>query len=180
MQTSLVAGETLNYRVSVADYSAAAGWALTLYLNPRAGGTNLSVASTADGTDHLLQVAAAATVSWAAGSYAWEIWASLGGERYRIQAGQLDVRASLIGASAGLDTRSAAELALAAVTAMLTGRAGDGVQRYKINDRELWRYPLPDLIKLEAKLKAEVAAERRAAGLADGTGTVRRILVRTP
>jgi hypothetical protein len=179
MQSTLVAGETLNYRVSVADYSAADAWVLTLYLNPRSGGTNITVTGSADGSDHLLAAAASATASWVAGDYAWEVWAALGAERYRIQAGQLKVLPSLYAASAGLDTRSDAERALAAVTAMLTGRATDGVQRLTIMGRELWHYPLPDLIKLEAKLKAEVAAEQRAAGLASATGTVRRILVRS-
>lgn len=178
MQSQIVAGETLNYRAVAASYPASAGWVVTLYLNPRAGGTATSVASTADGDDHLLQVAAATTAGWAPGWWAWETWAALGGERYRLEAGQLQVVAGLIGAAAGTDTRSDAEKALAAVTAMLAGKAGSGVESYRINGRELRSYPLPDLLRLQQQLRRDVQAEQTAANIAAGLGGRQRFVVR--
>ena len=67
MQSRLVAGETLNYTTSLSEYPASAGWVLTLYLNPRAGGTARTVTGTDDGSSHLLQADTATTATWAAG-----------------------------------------------------------------------------------------------------------------
>jgi hypothetical protein len=178
MQTQLVAGETLNYVASVADYPASAGWTLTLYLNPRAGGTNRSVVATAQGDDHLLQATSTSTSAWAAGVYGWEIWAELGGERYRIEAGQLDVLPSLISAVAGTDTRSAAEIALDAVRQTIRGTATAGVLSYAINGRELRRYSMAELISLESKLASDVRRDQDAARRAAGLQTSRKVYVR--
>lgn len=178
MQDQIVAGETLNYRAVAADYPASAGWVVTLYLNPRAGGTPTSVTGTPVGDDHLLQVTATTTQSWAPGWWAWETWAELGAERYRLEAGQLQVVPGLIGAAAGVDTRTDAEKALAAVTAMLAGKAGSGVESYQINGRQLRSYPLPDLLRLQQQLRRDVQAEKTAADIAAGLGGRQRLVVR--
>lgn len=178
MQTQLVAGETLNYSATVADYPASAGWVVTLYLNPRAGGTNRSVAGTADGDAHLLQAASGITSAWAAGTYGWEIWAELAGERYRIEAGQLEVLPSLVSAAAGTDTRSAAEIALDAVRQTIRGTATAGVLSYAINGRELRRYSMVELIVLETKLAGDVRREQDATRMAAGLRTSRKVYVR--
>lgn len=179
MQTDLVTGETLNYTVSVAEYVAADGWVLRLVLSPRAGGTVYTVDSVPGGDDHLLTVSAAVTATWAPGQYAWEIWALRNGEQYRLEAGQIRVLAGLLGATGGQDTRSEAEQGLQAIDALLAGKATSGVQRYTINGRELQSYSLTELLKLRQHLVAEVASQRRAAGIVDERGSVRRILVRT-
>ena len=135
MQDTLVAGETLNFLAITTDYPASAGWVVTLYLNPRAGGTATSVTGTASGDDHLLQVSAATTAGWAPGAWAWDTWAAKGSERYRLEAGQLQVQAGLIGAAAGLDTRSQAQRALDDAEAALAAWTPT-TKRYRINGRE--------------------------------------------
>ena len=178
MQTTLVAGETLNYLASVPQYPASAGWTLTLYLNRLAGGTAVNYTSTASGDDHLLQVSGTTTAAWSAGAYGWQIWATLGAERYQISQGQLEVRPSLIGAAAGTDTRTAAEVALDAVQSMIRGTATSGVLSYQINGRELRRYSMAELLMLESKLQTDVARERNAARVAAGLKSSRKIAVR--
>lgn len=178
LQTSLVAGETLNYRASVALYPAGDGWSLTLYLNPRSGGTARSVASTPDGDTHLLQASATTTATWAAGNYAWEIWAALGSERYRLEAGQLKVLPALIAAAAGLDTRSDAETALDNVRQTIRGTATAGVLSYEINGRQLQRYPMSELLKLESSLARQVADEANAIRMQAGLASKRKVHVR--
>lgn len=178
MPASLVAGETLNYRASVADYPASAGWVLTLYINPRAGGTAHNLSSTADGDEHLLQAASSTTAAWVAGKYAWEIWAALGSERYRLEAGQLQVLPSLIGAAAGLDTRSEAEVALDNVRQTIRGTATTGVLSYEINGRQLRRYAMTELLALQSSLAREVAAEANARRIQAGLSSSRKVVVR--
>lgn len=178
MQDTLVAGETLNFRATTPDYPASAGWVVTLYLNPRAGGTATSVTGTASGDDHLLQVSAATTAGWAPGAWAWETWAAKGGERYRLEAGQLQVQAGLIGAAGGLDTRTAAEIGLDNVRAMIRGTASLGVKRYRIGGRELERYGIAELIELESKLANDVKREQAAQAMAAGRPNPRKLQVR--
>lgn len=181
MQDRLVAGETLNYSAALADYPASSGWALTLYLNPRAGGTVRSVVSTADGDAHLLQATAATTAAWAAGSYAWELWAALGAEAYRLEAGQLEVLPSLVAAAAGLDTRTAAEIMLDGLKAkyrehMTSGNAVVG--EYTVNGRSVKYKDVAQLIKAIHQAEREVQAERAAARMAAGLSPRTRWAVR--
>jgi hypothetical protein len=180
LQSTLYAGETLNYRASLAAYPASAGWVLHLVLGARTGSAPITVTGTAEGDAHLVQATSSTTAGWAPGAYGWELWAINGSERYRLDSGQLVVAPSLLGASASVDTRSDTQRAYDAVTALLQGKADSGVESYRINNRELKSYPLPDLIKLQAKLRSELSAERVAAGLQPLPGTgVQRILVRT-
>jgi hypothetical protein len=178
MPSTLVAGQTVSLSLSEPDYPASAGWSLTLYLNPRSGGIIRSVTSTASGDDHLLQATATTTATWAVGSYGWEVWASLGAARHRVDGGQLEMRAALLSAVAGTDTRSAAEVALDAVRSMIRGTATAGVMSYSIAGRELRRYSIPELLQLESKLSQDVLRERDAAGLAAGLKSRRKIAVR--
>lgn len=175
---TLVAGETLNYRASVADYPASDGWSLRLVLNPRAGGTVLTVDSTADGDDHVIQVSAATTSGWTAGDHGWEIWALAAGEQYRLEAGQLVIEAGLLAAAAGADTRTPSEIALANIQAVLQGRASDGVLRYTVAGRSLERYSIAELLQLESRFMALVARERAGVAMNAGLKNPRKIAVR--
>ena len=56
--------------------------------------------------------------------------------------------------------------------------AGGAVQEYKIGNRNLKRYDLPDLIQLEGRLKAEVKREEQAELIANGLGNPRNMFVR--
>jgi hypothetical protein len=185
MQNQIVAGETLNYRAITADYPASAGWVVTLYLNPRAGGTATSVASTADGDDHLLQVDAATTATWASGWWGWETWAAKGAERYRLEAGQLQVVPGLIGAAAGLDTRSQAQKALddAYVKALDDAYVAlaawtPTTKRYRINGREMEFNSAGEILQIITHWQTEVAREQAALAMAAGRPNPRKLQVR--
>ncbi len=178
MQQDLIAGDSLNFLTAGGDYPASAGWVLTYYLTPRSAGSNISIVASAEGDDHRVAVAASTTAGYAPGVYGWAARVDKAGERYTVERGQITIAANPATLAAGTDTRSASEVALANVQAYLQGQASSGVLRYRINGREIERYSLQELIKLEQKLVAAVAAERRAAGLSDGRGTVRRILTR--
>lgn len=182
MQEELVAGDTLNYAATIPQYPTTDGWTTKLRLVPRVGGAAVTVTAVVDpdaGT-YVFQVPASTTASWISGAYAWSVWVEKGGERYTVQSGQLTVQADPSALAAGTDTRSQAERSLEAINGMLEGRATDATQRYMINGRELWRYTMAEILRLKQHLEMAVAGERRAAGLDDSRGTVRRILVRMP
>lgn len=178
LQNTIVQGETLNYIATLAEYPASAGWSLRLIMNPRAGGSVVTVNSSASGDDHLIQVAAATTTAWAAGDYGFEVWAIKAAEQYRVDSGQLQVLPGLMAAAAGTDTRTAAAIGLANVQAMIRGTATSGVRRYRIAGRELERYDIAQLIELESKLKSEVQREQAAAAMAAGRPNPRKLQVR--
>lgn len=178
MQTELIAGDTLNYRAEVAEYPATEGWTLKLRLVPRGAGTAITLTGVADGDDYLVQASAAVTAAWAPGEYSWHYWVEKAGERYPAQRGQLTVKPDPSTMAAGTDTRTAAEVALDAVRSMLRGTATSGVLSYRINERELRRYSMPELIALESKLATDVARERAAAAMAAGMKNPRKIFVR--
>jgi hypothetical protein len=180
MQQQLIAGDTLNFATSVAQYLPADGWVLKFRLVPRtASEAAIALTSSADGTSHRVTVPAATTSGWAAGAYNWFSWVEKSGESYTVESGQLTILPDPRQAVAGLDSRSQAEQALDAINAKLAGTATAAVERYTINGKEIRYYPLADLIKLRSHFVQQVAIERKAAGLASSTGSVRRILVRT-
>ena len=184
MQAQLAAGTTLKFTVSLADYPASAGWVLAYRLAPRVSGTAIDISSTASGDDHLVNVAKATTAAWAAGAYGVVAWVDNGTDRFNVasEGGEIAITPNPATLGAGVDQRSSAEIALSNVQALLQGKASSGVQYYTINGRQLGSYSLPDLMRLESKLKADVDRERVAAGrpAIHGGTRIQRILVRTP
>lgn len=183
MQSRLAAGTTLKHTASLAAYPASAGWVLHYRLALRTGaGAPVDLAATASGDDHQLTVAFGSTAAWTVGTYNVTAYVELAGERFEVpeEAGTLVVTPDPATITAGVETRSQAEIALAAVQALLAGKAASGVESYEVAGRQLKSYALPDLIKLEGKLKNQVNAEAILAGKAapyPSTG-IRRILTR--
>ena len=177
MQNQIVAGETLNYLATAPDYPADQGWTVTLYLNPRAGGTATSVASVASGADHLLQISSSTTGNWAAGWWAWETWASKSSERYRLEAGQLQVVAGLIGAAAGIDTRTQAQKALDDANAALAAWTPTQ-KRYRIGGREMEFNSSAEIIAIISHWTSAVKREQAQQAMAAGRPNPRKLQVR--
>jgi hypothetical protein len=177
MQDQIVAGETLNYLAIAADYPASAGWVVTLYVNPLAGGTASSVSSTASGDNHLLQVTAATTATWTAGNCNWQTWVALGAERYMLEEGVLRVRTSLIGAAAGTDTRSQAQKALDDANAALAAWTPT-MKRYRIGGREMEFNSPADILAVISRWTSEVKREKADQAMAAGLANPRKLQVR--
>lgn len=182
MQAQLAAGTTLKSIVTLADYSAADGWVLSYRLAPRVAGTAIDITAAASGADHQVNVAKGTTANWPPGTYAVAAWVDNGTDRYSIdsEAGEIVITPNPATLAAGADQRSQAEIALANVQTLLQGKAGSGTMEYTINGRQLRSYSLPELMRLEAKLKTDVDRERVAAGKTPlhGGGRIQRILTR--
>lgn len=181
MQTTLYAGETLNYRAEVSGYPASDGWALTLVLALRSGGTPITVNSTPDAAGHLVQASAVTTAAWAPGAYGWELWALRGAERYRVEQGQLVVAPSLLGAVAGVDTRSQAEQARDALRAAWLAYAQSGnfvVQEMWVAGRKVMYRTVAELRAALNAAERDVLAEQRARVIAAGGSGRERLVTR--
>lgn len=164
--TSARAGDTWRWRVYLSDYLAPT-WALTYTLFGSAGVETLT--ATDDGAGHLVYLAPADTDEFAAGRYDWVAHVSDGTDRHQVRAGAMTILPDLSDATS-YDGRSHARRMLAAIEAMMEGRATDGdldVVRTSIGDRAT-DYDLPSLMKLRQQYAAAVAAEDAQAAAALG------------
>ena len=104
-----------------------------------------------------------------------------GGAVTEYSRGQIEVEASLAysGTPSAYDGRSQAQKDLddvqAAIRALMTGGA---TQEYRIGNRLLKRFDLPDLIAWEGRLKAIVARENKAKIIASGLGDPMNLYIR--
>ncbi len=170
---SLLAGDTAKWLITLADYSAADGWVLTYTLANAAN--RITFAASASGSDFLVNVPAATTVGWAAGSYSWRSQVSKSGEVFTVATGTITVAPSF---GAAVDARSHARKTLAAVEAYLEDANNLTAASYQIAGRQLSRLSIPDLLALRSRYQMEVAREDAAALVGRGLPDNRRVLVR--
>lgn len=173
----LRAGDTWEWKRSLSDYPAGT-WTLKYRFKNAAGGWE--IIATADGTDHLVTVAAATTTGYASGKYAWLAWVEAGTEKFTVDQGTVEVLPDLRTgtATAALDTRSHARKVLDALEALIEGKATRDQMAYTINGRSLTRMSPEELIKWRSFYKSEVAREERAEAIASGIGGGARVVVR--
>jgi hypothetical protein len=171
----IVAGDTAKWTKSLADYSAADGWALSYTLVNSA--SRYTFSATASGSDFAVTVAAATTTAYAAGLYDWRAQVSKAAEVFTVGAGQFTVQPSFASAT---DGRSSARKSLDQVVAYMANSANLEAAEYEIAGRRLKRLSIPELIQLKSHLSAEVqretAASRAAAGLPDQRRVYTRFL----
>lgn len=143
----LTAGETLRVTQDIAE---------ALSAEVRIGGAKVAAqAMTAAGRTWSADIA---TNGWPAGHYAVQVWASFkDGTTSVVATDRLELAPAL-----GLgDPRSQARIALDNIKAMLAGQAKEGVRRYRINNRELERYSVTELLAMKSHFAAEVIREER-------------------
>lgn len=149
---TLTQGETLTITETVADATAVQ----VRYGGPKAGTASM----TADGTTWTANID---TETFEPGQYVAQLWATYAGNVKRVVN---EVTFRIRGSMKAGDMRSEARKALDNINAMLSGQAKEAVRRYRINNRELERYTVDELLKLKSHFAAEVLKEeRRAKGL---------------
>ena len=158
---AIIAGDTLAWTKSVADYSAADGWALS-YVLLSSGKTPITISTTADGADHAVSVAATITAAYAPATYRWTSFVTKAGERKTIESGTVAILPNPATQTNAYDPRTHAEKCLVAIEAVLEGRMADPIVEYQIGNRMAKKIPHGELMKLRAVYKAEVRRERGA------------------
>jgi len=170
----ITAGTTLDLNLTLTAYPAPT-WALTVLLR---GPTSLDLAATPSGNSHRLSFDATTTASWSAGRYWYSVRVSDGVNVFEVDAGELTVKPDLAAVADGTDLRSHARKTLEAIEAVIEKRATRDQERYRINNRELYRTPLADLLALRDRYRREVRNEERARRGESLLG--RNVLVRFP
>lgn len=171
----ITAGDTIAWTRSLPDYPASAGWELHYRLINAAG--KLDIVAVAAGDDHAVNVAAATSAAWPAGTYTRVAHVIKGSERHTISTGEIVVDPDLAAAAAGADTRSDARVILDSLLAnyRLAAASHAYVQSYEVNGRKMqfndkaaW---LSEINYWRQQVARETRARRRAEGLSASTKT---------
>jgi hypothetical protein len=177
--TELRAGDTWQWtRDDLATDYPATTWTLTYRFKNAAGG--FQIVATASGDAFSVTAAAATTVAYTAGEYAWAAQVVNGTTKHTIDSGTLKVLPDLFASSAstGSDQRTHARIVLDAIKAVIEGRASKDQEEYSIAGRSLKRTPITDLLKMRQLYEAEVRSEQATENLRNGLQGSRVVQVR--
>jgi hypothetical protein len=169
---SFVAGDTVEWEKSLADYPASE-WTLTYYFWNES--KDFSVVASADGDNYQITIPAATSEDYTAGTYNWKAIVSQGSEetleRHTVASGQIIIRHNpAAGEGSGIDSRSAVKIALDAIEAVIAGRASKDQESYSIAGRSLSRTPMADLIMLRTHYAKLYAKEQQEDRIEQGLG----------
>ena len=153
------AGLTFNRLLTLTAYPAPE-WVLTVLLR---GKQNIDLTATADGSQHRLSASAAQTATWLAGDYWFSMRATRGDDVVEVETGSITVTPDMATLTEGHDGRTQAQIALDAINAVIGKRATLDQQRYRINNRELYRESIAELLKLRSFYRLEVKREQQKA-----------------
>jgi len=172
---TIVAGDTVRWPDSFADYSAADGWVLKHRLAPLGAGTPVDLTAQADGSAFETIVASSASANLSAGAWTLTSWVEKAAEVFTVGSRQVQVQPNPRNMAAGFDGRSAARKALDdARTAFYAFNPTK--KRYKIGEREFEFNTASEILVKIHQLEREVQKEDIAAGIV--TRPARRIFSR--
>lgn len=168
---STTAGTTLALSLALTAYPAP-DWSAALILR---GVQSIDLVSQPDGKLHTFTSAADVTATWKPGDYWYSLRVTDGAEVHEVETGTLTVDPDLAAVSE-FDGRTHAERTLQAIEAVIEGRASKDQDSYRINNRELRRTPISQLLKLRDIYRQEVRRARAAKRGKDTLG--RQVLAR--
>lgn len=142
------------------------------------GPSVINITASADGIQHKLNVASTITADWSPGLYEYTARVSSGSDVHEVESGQINLVPDLASAVEGHDGRSHAKRTLDAIEAVIEKRASLDQERYRINNRELYRTPIADLLKLRDIYRMEVRREQGAARGKNPFGATVRVRLR--
>lgn len=170
---AVTAGDSLSWSITLADYPASDGWALSYALiSPTA---KIAIASAASGADHLVAVTAAISAAWGAGIYDWQAYVTKTTARVTVRSGRMTVLPNF---SAATPSKTTARQLLDAVNAALLGTGTLTQRMLEINGKRIERHSPADLLAMRSRLMHEVAGEEAAARIAAGLDSGNTLLVR--
>ena len=167
----IIAGDTIDFTWSHPDHPASAGWTTAWRLiGAGIAGLPLALSASASGNAFQVTALAAATAAVAVpargASAVLAGWAMLSAQRFEVFRAPVQLLpdpATITG-----DLRGHAARTLAAIEALLEGRASKDQMSYRIGDRELSRIPIAELLQLRDYYSREAKREADAMALASG------------
>ena len=154
--TAISAGVTFDVELECPSYSAPA-WSAALYLRGASAITLAALDNAA--SSHRFYAGATETGGWKPGVYTYAVRISNDEQVVEIETGTVQILSDIASLPVDHDARSQNRKILDAITAVLERRATQDQEKYRINNRELWRTPIPELLTLKKHYAALVAAE---------------------
>jgi len=159
-------------------------WSVNYYFRTNTDFLGATAASSAYSDGFQFSLASNVTETFSVGNWFYQAVANTGGaKKQTIATGTFEVlpNLSFTGSTPeALDGRTQAKKDLDAIEATIRAiSTGGAVQEYKIGNRDVKKYDLPDLIMLRDKLKAIVVREDKAQMIANGLGNPHNLYVRT-
>lgn len=163
-------------RDDLGDYGS--GYTLSYELTLYTGAAPITLTASLSGSEYLIEIAAATTAGYSAGTYQWValITRDSDSERVEIARGVLVVNPDP--ATSAADPRTTARKTLDAIEAVIEGRASKDQESYTIGNRSLNRMAIEDLLRLRDAYRREVKREEQADKLKNGIGINNNIIVR--
>jgi hypothetical protein len=153
---SFSAGTTVKYTRTLPGFSAADGWALTLYL---AGAGAASFVGTPNGTGWDVVLTAVQTALLPAGQYRWIERVTKASDSYDAASGTVVVTANLATAAPG-SLQTWEEKELVEVEKAIDQLLKSGITSYQIGSRAATKQDLEKLMALRNSLLATIRAQR--------------------
>lgn len=149
---SIVAGSYAAWRREL-DY-AGDTFTIKYRLTPVAGGSTITITgSTTDDVFWVFEAASSVTAAWRHGSYRWDMLVvrDSDGETAILYTGVIQVFATTA------DRRTHAEIMVAKIESLLSGRADSDVENYSVKNRSITKMSVSELTKWRDYYQAEVA-----------------------
>lgn len=127
------------------------------------GPQSINLTAIPDGDSYVFRAVAGVTETWPAGDYWYSLRVTYDDDVQEAEAGQITILPDLASAADGYDGKTHAQRTLEAIEAVIEKRATMDQERYRINNRELYRTSIPDLLKLRDVYRIEVRREKDAA-----------------
>ena len=178
----LVAGDRFTWRRDdLANDYAVGTFALTYEFHSDIGGggsKKFTITATEADSTYYIEVNSATTASYTPGDYIWEAYVtrSSDSQRIMVDSGRTEITTNL--ADTNADLRSHAKKVLDAIESVLEGRATIDQASMSIAGRSLSRTPIPDLMELRDRYKAEYLKEIKLARIRNKQGSGNTIKVK--
>lgn len=128
-------------------------WTLSAVLR---GPSVINLTAESVGRIHRFYVPASETANWEPGNYWVSVRAERDGEIVEIENDEIVIKPDLSGAAEGYDGRDHVRRVLDSIEAVIEKRATLDQERYKINNRELFRTPISELLVLRDRYRSEL------------------------
>jgi hypothetical protein len=157
---SLRAGDTWQWDQAFPTYPADEGWTLSFHFRgAQTLNTNTTDVVATDG-GWRITIAASRTAGLGPGAYSYTARVTgsgaYAGQTYTAQSGVLRVERDLTQAGDGEVESNWAEKTLEIIDRVLQGRITDDVTYYQIGGRAVTAIPIPELLRLQSRLRREV------------------------
>jgi len=150
----IIAGDSVTWSVNIPGYTPQ-DWTLTYAIKGESALNIAAFPTGSDNTDFGVFIFASQSAALQAGVYEWAAQMTSGSYATTVRSGRLNVRPSLIDATAGSRV-SHIEKMVAAIETVIEGRIPNDVQQYTISGRSITAIPIAELMVLRATYRREL------------------------